>query len=254
MMQLSLTGLKILSNPPTANFFGKTSLEVSSAPISQTCEDPSIAFDHTHLSEVKLCSATCPNGVRVSVYKGEFTKHNHVDLIVVFIPPNQNQQNDTNLKLLFAAGGAELQEDFDKKISQLFKQSAGDLFASHPGKLQCSQVLYCFIPPWSSNSGPNGEYYLLDCLGKVLGKTQSYNTILFASACSLPLKYPADVFARNIIDSITSCPFISSVLTVAVYVSEGSHGMEFEKHFQASNCVSVTHTRKPTAITHGHAG
>ena len=204
----------------------------------------------TALSDAKLCSATCPNGVRVSVYKGEFTKHNHVDLMVVFIPPGHNRQNDTNLKLLFDAGGAELRKDFDSKVSQLFKQSAGDLFTSHPGKLQCSQVLYCFIPPWSSNSGPNGEYYLLDCLGKVLGKTQSYNTILFASACSLPLKYPADVFARNIIDSITSCPFVSSDLTVAVYVSEGSHSKEFEKHFQASNChVSASFAPVAKAIS-----
>ena len=59
MMQLSLTALKtILSSPPTANFFGKTSLEVSSAPISQMCEDPSIAFNRTYsgVSESSLFS------------------------------------------------------------------------------------------------------------------------------------------------------------------------------------------------------
>ena len=204
----------------------------------------------TALTEAKLCNATCPNDVRVSVYKGEFTKHNHVDLMVVFIPPDHNQQNDTNLKLLFAAGGAELQKNFNRKVSQLFKQSAGDLFTSHPGKLQCNQVLYCFILPWSSNCGPNEEFYLQECLGKVLRKTQGYNTILFASACSLPLKYPADVFARNIIDSIISSPFVSSDLTVAVYVSEGSHSKEFEKHFQASNCrMSVSFAPVAKAIS-----
>ena len=51
MMELSPTALKtILSSPPTANFFGKTSLEVSSAPISQMCEDPSTAFNRTYSS------------------------------------------------------------------------------------------------------------------------------------------------------------------------------------------------------------
>lgn len=205
--------------------------------VSLTSNDDSDArrvhSQSTDLSEAKLCSATCPNDVRVSVYKGEFTKHNHVDLMVVFIPPNHNWQNDATLKLLFAAGGAELQRDFDRKISQLFQQSAGDLFPSHHGKLQCSQVLYCFVPLWST---ANEEFYLQECLGKVLGKTQSCNTILFASACSQPLKYPVDVFARNIIESIKSCPFVSSDLTVAVYVSEASHSREFEKQFQATNC------------------
>lgn len=225
----------------------------ASIDVSLTSDDlesgPLVLSQSADLSESKLCSATCPNDVRVSVYKGDFTKHTHVDVIVVFIPPNLSQQNDCNLQLLFAAGGLELQNDFHRKISQLFKQSSGDLFTSHQGKLQCSKLWYCFTPPWSGSTR-NEEFYLHECLGKALCNTKGYNTILFASVCSTPLKYPVDVFARNVIDSITSNPIISSNLTVAVYVSEDMHGSEFEKQFKSNNChVSATFVPVAKAIS-----
>lgn len=58
VVYLTFAALKaILSNPPTANFFGKTPLEVSAAPISQMLvtdeagtEDPSAAFVRTYSS------------------------------------------------------------------------------------------------------------------------------------------------------------------------------------------------------------
>lgn len=222
----------------------------ASIDVSLTSDDMEPGLVHsqsaTALSESKLCSATTPNEVRISVYKGDFTKHNHVDVIVVFLPPDLSRQNDNNLQLLFAAGGVELQNDFHVKISQLVMQSSGDLFSSKQGKLQCSKLWYCFIPPWSGGA-KNEEFYLRECLGKVLS-TKGYNTILFASVCSTPLKYPVDVFAKNVIDSIASNPYISGDLMVAVYVSEDMHGREFEKQFNSNNC-RVSATFVPVAKT-----
>lgn len=181
----------------------------------------------------KLCSATCPNEVRISVYSGDFTQHSPVDTIVVFLPPHSNSQEDCNLKLLFAAGGAYLQSDFKKRMSQFLKQTPGDLFPCNQGMLQCSQLLCCFIPPWAGNNS-NEEYYFFECLSKVLAKPCS--TILFTSVCSNPLKYPAEIFAKNMISSITTTPTVSSDLTVAVYVSEVVHGKDFEAQFKEKNC------------------
>ena len=181
----------------------------------------------------KLCSATCPNGVRISVYNGDFTQHSRVDTIVVFLPPHSNSQDDCNLKLLFATGGADLESDFKKRMSQFVKQAPGDLFPCDPGMLQCSQLLCCFVPPWGGSNG-NEEYYFLECLSKVLAKPCI--TILFTSVCSNPLNYPAEVFAENVISSITTIPTVSPDLTVAAYVSEAEHRRAFLTQFKESNC------------------
>lgn len=57
-------------NPPTANFFGKTSLEVSSAPISQMSEDPSAAYVRTYssASESSVYTRTYSNASESSVF------------------------------------------------------------------------------------------------------------------------------------------------------------------------------------------
>jgi hypothetical protein len=197
------------------------------------------------LSESKLCSAICPNEVKISIYRGDFTKHNRVDVIAVFIPSNFSRHSDANLRLLFAAGGSELQGDFDRKVAQFVKQNPGDLFTSYQGKLRCSQLCFCLIPPWSAGAR-DAEFYLKDCLMKALSRTKGYSTILFTSICHPPLKYPVSIFAKNIVSLITTDPAVSSDLTVAVYVSEDVHGSEFEKEFKNNSC-QVSAAFVPTA-------
>ena len=183
------------------------------------------------LAASKLCSAACPNGVRISVYKGNFTQHSRVDAIVVFSPPRS--ENSDNLKLLFASGGSDLQNDFKRKKMQFKDQ--GDIFVSNCGKLQCNELWHCIIPLWSGNT-KDKDAILQDCLGKVLCKAKAVNTILFTSACSHPLKYPTEVFARNIVSSVSSHPVISNDLVVAVYVSEAYHARNFEVEFEQNSC------------------
>lgn len=120
-----------------------------------TNDKPSSSQSTADLAAVKYCSATCSNDVRISVYSGDFTRHNQVDTIVVFIPPNPNLLDDSNLKMLFSAGGADLQNDFMVMSSQFLKQNPGLMFQSHPGKLKCSELLHCFLPPWASIAKSN---------------------------------------------------------------------------------------------------
>ncbi len=179
----------------------------------------------------KLCSATCPNEVRISVYGGDFTKHNKVDAIINFIPPTPTHQEE-NLKLLLATGGVSLQQDFRKKISHFLHESPGEIFTSDSGQLQCSKLCHCMIPPWDGNV----TRYLETSLGKTLHIIKRCTTVLFTSICSSPLKYPAEIYAEHIISLLSTNPDISSDLMVAVYVNEVAQAAKFEQQFRQSNC------------------
>lgn len=199
----------------------------------------------------KLCSATCPNEVGISVYSGDFSKHRPVGAIINFVPPGYNSREE-KLKLFFA-GGIDLQNDFERKIST-HNFNPGDLFMSHHGQLQCSKLWHCIVPPWE-NGKKNEEFYLQDCLSKVLYNTRYCSSILFTSICSKPLKFPAEVFAKSMISMVSSNPNIPSDLTVAVFVDEVADARQFESHFKQNNCriiqsmASLVLTVAPTATS-----
>ena len=188
----------------------------------------------------KLCSATCPNDVRISVYSGDFTKHNKVDVIINFIPPAPTHQED-NLKLLFAAGGVDLQQDFTKKLSN---ESPGGIFTCDSGQLQCGKLCHCIIPPWD---GSNTKY-LESSLSKTLHNIKRCSTVLFTSICSSPLNYPAEVFAVNIVSLVNTNPDISSDMTVAVYVNEMAQAAKFESQFHQSKCHVLSQVQPSATV------
>jgi len=67
----------------------------------------------------KVCGATAPDATRVSVFTGDFTQQQHVGTFINFITPNPDVQQG-HLKLLIEVGGAEVQSDFQEKISQVY--------------------------------------------------------------------------------------------------------------------------------------
>ena len=203
------------------------------------------------LAASRVCSATCSNGVRISVYNGDFTKHSHVDAIVVFIPPNPQHLEDSNLKMLFSTGGWDIESDFWAKISELLHQDHGVVFQSNPGKLKCARLFHCILPPWGSTSkNKKEEYYLVDCLQNFLSTASTYNTIIFTSVCSSPLKYPADIFAKSVLSLVGSSSSLSYDLTVVVYVNDVAHAREFEVQFKENNCeVAPPPVSAPKVIT-----
>ena len=188
----------------------------------------------------KLCSGTCPNDVRISVYSGDFTKHNKVDVIINFIPPAPTHQED-NLRLLFDAGGVDLQQDFTKKLSN---ESPGEIFTCDSGQLQCGKLCHCIIPPWD---GSNTKY-LESSLSKTLHNIKRCSTVLFTSICSSPLNYPAEVFAVNIVSLVSTNPDISSDMTVAVYVNGMAQAAKFESQFHQSNCRVLSQVQSSATV------
>ena len=186
---------------------------------------------------------------RVSVYSGDFTKHDYVEVMVNFVPPNSSIP-DYNLKQLFATGEATLKQDFTAKVEQFFNASSGDIFKSDRGKLQCGQLWHCFLVPWDGGN----KCELTEALSKVAAKLHSCNRILFTSICSDPLNYPPELFAEGIASMITSGGIAigaSSDLTVAIYMNDIPQAREMESQFKASNwnTMSAPASSQPPSLS-----
>jgi len=209
----------------------------------------------------KLCGATAPDATQVSVFAGDFTQHQHVGTLINFITPLPNVKQGT-MKLLIDAGRAELQTDFEDKVSQFVSLNPPQVIKSKHGKLKCMQLLHCVIPPWSGGN-QNETFFLEQALKAVLGIIRFHGSLLITPATSLPFKYPPDVFASKVVEVLVNKPvgIHSSDIQAIIYVDELSHASHFEECLKAQNFqinVSVSQqglanpnapqVRKPTIV------
>ena len=183
----------------------------------------------------KLCGATAPDATQVSVFTGDFTQHQHVGTIINFITPNPNVQQGT-MKLLIDAGGAEVQTDFEDKVSQFMSLTPPQVIKSRHGKLKCMLLLHCIIPPWNGGN-QNEAFYLEEALKAALCSTKLHGSLLITPATSLPFKYPPDVFASKVVEVLVHKPvgMHSSDIQATIYVDELSHANHFEDCLKAQN-------------------
>ena len=189
----------------------------------------------------KLCSATTPDATQVSVFTGDFTQHQHVGTLINFITPNPNVQQGT-MKLLIDAGGAEVQTNFEDKVSQFMSLNPSQVIKSRHGKLKCMLLLHCIIPPWNGGN-QNEAFYLEETLKAALCSIKVHGSLLITPVTSLPFKYPPDVFASKVVEVLVHKP-VSTDIQAIIYVDELSHANHFEDCLKAQNCqvnVSVSH-------------
>ena len=192
----------------------------------------------------KLCSATTPDATQVSVFTGDFTQHQHVGTLINFITPNPNVQQGT-MKLLIDAGGAEVQTNFEDKVSQFMSLNPSQVIKSRHGKLKCMLLLHCIIPPWNGGN-QNEAFYLEETLKAALCSIKVHGSLLITPVTSLPFKYPPDVFASKVVEVLVHKPVSmhSSDIQAIIYVDELSHANHFEDCLKAQNFqvnVSVSH-------------
>uniref|UniRef100_A0AAV3AX00 Poly [ADP-ribose] polymerase n=1 Tax=Pyxicephalus adspersus TaxID=30357 RepID=A0AAV3AX00_PYXAD len=91
-----------------------------------------------------------PNGLTISVYKGDLSCHN-VDVIVN--AANENLQHIGGLaKVILNAAGRKLQDDCNIIFKAGGKLSPGDSVITGAGNLPCKQVIHTVGPQWSSSS------------------------------------------------------------------------------------------------------
>ena len=200
----------------------------------------------------KLCSATAPDATQVSVFTGDFTQHQHVGTLINFITPNPNVQQGT-MKLLIDAGGAEVQTDFEDKVSQFMSLNPPQVIKSRHGKLKCMLLLHCIIPPWNGGN-QNEAFYLEEALKAALCSIKVHGSLLITPATSIPFKYPPDVFASKAVEVLVHKPvgMHSSDIQATIYVDELSHANHFEdclkaQSFQINVSVSQQSPTSPNA-------
>ena len=190
----------------------------------------------------KVCSATSPNGVRVSIYTGDITHHQHVGVIVNFVTPDPDPQVG-NLKFLLEAGGGEALNDFTTKASQFMRLSPAENFKTKQGQLKCSQLLHCVLPPWnSSESDETKIYFLEETLKKATQSASVHGSILITPLTATPFHYPINVFVRQVMEVLTTGHATSDL---HIYVEAIRHAKEFEemllaKKFQVHTTVPLS--------------
>ena len=195
----------------------------------------------------KVCSATAQDGSRVSIYTGDFTQNNDpVGTIVSFITPNPDVQVG-NFRLLSRAGGDEVERDFRSKIAQFMELKPNTVFKTKHGQLRCTQLLHCVLPSWDDGDQQNKTWILEEAIKNILQNASIFGSLLLTPITSMPLQYPAEVFAQKFMDVITNRTASNSSLAdiqVAIYVDELSHAEQFQQLLSTNNFQ--IHTRVPS--------
>lgn len=174
----------------------------------------------------KVCSATSPTGARVTIHIGDTSQHPHVDVIVNFITPDPNV-GIGNLKLLFEAAGTEALEDFNRRVLQTLQLLPAEIFKTQRGKLKCTKLLHCVLPPWSSTlSDSEKMYHLEDGLRRAFQNTLPDGSILITPLTITPFHYPINLIVGQVAEVLTTVK--GPDLQTAIYVEELHHAMMFE--------------------------
>ena len=178
-----------------------------------------------------VCFATLKNEIRIIVYKGNFTKHDHsVDTIINFVSLHPSD-SDANLKELKAtSNGSRIIDQFRSMLKCTRSIRPGQIIKlENDGALKCSHLWYVLLEPW--NGGINNQsFFLGKCLEKIFNEASDSRTVLLTTTCAKPLNYPAEVFAKKIIASLKSQQ-ASPDSMVIVYINKSSDATEFKKQF-----------------------
>ena len=177
-----------------------------------------------------VCFATLKNEIRVIVYQGNFTNHDHsVDTIINFVSLHPSD-SDANLKELKATSNGSHIIDELKSMLNYTRVRPGQLIKPEThGALKCSHLWHVLLEPW--NGGKKNEaFFLGKFLEKIFNEASNSRTVLLTTTCAKPLHYPAEVFAKKIIGSIKTRK-ASPDSMVIVYIDNSSDATEFEKQF-----------------------
>ena len=200
-----------------------------------------------------LFYATLKNEIRIIVYQGNYTNHDHsVDIIINFVSCDPCD-SDANLKeLKGTSNGSHIIDQFKSMLNYTRVKQGQIIKSKTHGALKCSHLWHYLLKPW--NGGKNNEaFFFGKFLEKILMEASDSRTILLTTTCAKPLNYPAEVFAKKIIQSLKTRQ-ASPDSMVIVYIDNSSDATEFEKQFNdpSNECRILKHNTSSLSAKKTH--
>ena len=202
-------------------------------------------FQQTGAFPQRVCVSISPDATRVTVFMGDFTQYPQMGTLINFLTRDPNYKQG-KLKSIIEAGGSEVQDDIQSKISQFMMLNYSQVFKSKHGHLGCMQLLHCVVPQWSGGS-QNEAFCLEEALQQAFQTSTQFGSVVVTPATSPPFKYPAKIFAEKVIDTLGTSAATGHSSDVHVFVDDLSQAREFEECLTAKNYQIVNKTPATTA-------
>ena len=176
----------------------------------------------------RLLHANSPNGFKVTVYSGDYTKK-RCDVLTTFISETPNFQEDVFLTLA-ASGGHEVCSDIEASLGARARLISATVHKTQAvGNLKCSELYHVVLPCYTGSPRSNAivERALYDFFSQVC--INNSEVIITPFTCP-PLKYPVGVCAQAILTVLASINLgIYGDLSVMIFVDNAKNKGVFEE-------------------------
>ena len=175
-----------------------------------------------------LLHAKSPNGIKVAVCSGDYTKKK-CDTLVTFISETPNFQNDVFMTLA-ASGGHEVRSDIEASLGARARLISATVHKTQAvGNLKCSELYHVVLPCYTG--APRSNAVVETALHKLFSKVCMNNreVIITPFTCP-PLNYPVDVCAQGVLNILTIKNLgLDSDLSVMIFVENVKNNKIFEE-------------------------
>jgi len=184
-----------------------------------------------------VCLATLSNEIRMSVYQGSFTNHDcAVDIIVNFVSLSPSESHANLSDLMSITNGNVIVDELKSKLRHTHQKAGNTEKTNNVGVLKCRSLWHFLLGEWESDRKRESKL-LGKFLEKLFNEAIAYRTILLTTACSKPLHYPPEIFAKKLIESLQTLSG-SPDLSVIIYVNNFTEASDFIKQLRdpSNNC------------------
>ena len=175
-----------------------------------------------------LLHAKSPNGIKVTVYSGDYTKK-RCDALTTFISETPNFQEDVFVTLA-ASGGHEVRSDIEASLGARAQLRSVTVHRTQVvGNLKCSELYHVVLPCYTV--APNSKAVVERALHEFFSKVCMNNreVIITPFTCP-PLNYPVDVCAQAILNVLAIKNLgIYNNLSVMIFVENAKNSGIFEE-------------------------
>ena len=174
-----------------------------------------------------LLHAKSPNGIKVAVYSGDYTKK-RCDALTTFISETPNFQDV--FMTLAASGGQEVRSDIEAFFGARAQLTSAIVHRTQVvGNLKCSELYHVVLPCYTGAPRSNAvvEVALHEFFSKVC--TNNSEVIITPFTCP-PLNYPVDVYAQAVLNILAVKNLgIHSNISVMIFIENAKNNGIFEE-------------------------